>query len=297
MRTLIALRNTTPLAKLLLLWLITTALRSDVRAQSNETSVASGTLVLLGVSSTDITFAADSKSIAKIAGPRSNDRKIVPMTRFSMCATTNDVELSLVDPTSKKVIDDADLTEVLRQVAKDHPSKSTREAYSFLIGAIEDKLRDFYTRHQNINLPLLHVSVICSGYEFDSPEVLIADIHQSLNNKDFSPALAPLVMIAPPGYFASFGENQVCNELLDGSNDILKDFSKSILVQKYHHLKNSKRLAELTTSDLVEISHICLAATESDAGLSFDRNAFLVGPPNYYYVISKKTGERRIPEP
>lgn len=117
------------------------------------------------------------------------------------------------------------------------------------------------------------VSVVCVGYEFGFPVVFPSDVHFANFTKPYATSLAPDFTRGLVGAFSPFGQREVCNELITGTSPLLSRYRKKAIIQKYVQLKSKGKTAELTTNEFIELSKVCLEATESPSGRRFDPNA------------------------
>ena len=292
-----AIRTTKPLLLGLILLVPT---HIELR-KSIEVFTASGTLILLGVATTDITLASDGKNTPK--GERKSipigkipvgEQKIFPAGKYTACTLHNDVGIFAVR--SGRIVgkDNLAFTEIVRQWTLNHPNTTPRNAIYSLKMNIQEALRGYYARHEGTPLPEFRVSLNCIGYEFGSPELFSLDIREGPQNRNQEPSGQVKRLPVYPGFFMALGLNRVSNNLLSGSGSILSGYRTSDAVRKYRRLKESNRLSTITASDFLQLSRICLNATESRAGLEFDNRASEVGPPNKYAVISREKGFHQL---
>jgi hypothetical protein len=276
-------------------------------AQKNQTPsrksinvfTTSGTLILFGVTTTDITLASDGKNTPK--GEQKGvptgklpvgEQKIFAAGKYTACTLHNDVGIFAVSSGRIVATDSLVLTEIVRQWTVNHPDATPRNAFDALKKSIQEALRDYYVHHELRSLREIHVLLNCIGYEFGSPELFSIDILEGPQNKNLEPSGQPKETPLYPGYFVALGLNRVSNNLISGSGAILSGYRTADTVQKYRRLKESKRLSAITTTDLLHLSRICLNVTESRDGLKFDTCASEVGAPNEYAVISREKGFR-----
>jgi hypothetical protein len=102
--------------------LSTPARQQNARSESKEITVQHGTLILLGISKTDITLAADTEHSSEAQGIRKGADKITQIGNESAC-TLNDVA-SLGNG-----FDKADFSNVIKRWATNHPPRRPHERH------------------------------------------------------------------------------------------------------------------------------------------------------------------------
>jgi hypothetical protein len=284
----------TSLVSSLLLGLLPLALMKTEEREQSTISLSSGTLILVGASTTDIVIAADSRTNFKNRPPTSGEMKIFRISQNTACTIGN---VSRLDTSSamgsgKKNTTVIDFPAIVRDWARQHSKASQSEASGALSEIFRIKLKSLYSSRSTDKPPPIKVSLICLGYEFGVPSISIIDMSESPANKNFDPTATTVRSPMRPGVLVPFGQSGVCDDLLLDNNSVLAEFKNSPPVQIYRRLKGQKRQAELTTDDLLSLSRTCLLATESPIALKVDPQARAVGPPNHLAVISSKTGFR-----
>ena len=272
---------------MLLFMLSSPAKQQNARSESNEITVQHGTLILLGISKTDITLAADTEHSSEALGSRKGANKITQVGKEGACTLNNAASLG-------NGADKADFSKVIKKWATDHPAATVREASP----ALQHKIMDEYDRYMASHTSLLKgpvtVSITCVGYEFGSPVVFPSEVHFANFARPYAASLPLELSRGLVGAFYPYGQLEVCNELISGTGPLLSRYRAQAIVQKYARLKSEKKTAEFTTEEFIQLSKACLEATESPSGRRFDPNSKYVGPPNDYVVISDKNGFRRL---
>jgi hypothetical protein len=208
-------------------------------------------------------------------------------------------DIAIKDRTTRhKVLDQVDFSDLIREWATEHSSASPSQARDSLESVFREALRKFYTKyHYYSDLPTVIVNLTCAGYDNRSAVEFTTEIKEGLDNPnpDMEPISRDGHMNLPPGLFVPLGTDKVCKAILSGDQRIPKEYRDTKVAKKYRHLKDSQELAQLTTSDMIELSRTCLSATESKFATTFDPDAFGVGAPNAYAIISQDNGFRLLP--
>jgi hypothetical protein len=280
-------------ANLRLLVLILLAIHPLAEKESRKITATSGTLILIGASATDLTIATDSRA-TNGAGLKTTATKIFPISKFAVCTLNNAAGITL--RIGNEVLDTIQFDETIQRWANEHPTSSVKEAHEFLSQIITNEMATFLLLHRDIPPPRVIVSLVCFGYDSETSVLYTADIYAP-DSSDSKPFLRSGSFNPPPGFSLPLGESQICKDILGGNSPYLAKYRETLVVKKYHNLKDLGRLATITTIDLLELSKTCLVATESTEGLQFDQNAFLVGAPNYYAAISRRNGFHKLPPP
>jgi hypothetical protein len=283
------------LADLLMLGLITLSQQRHAQRESGMITVRSGTLIIVGVSKTDITIATDSKSEDLQHAVKTGEAKLVQVGTFAACTLSGNSRIDLNEPISNKPIESVDFGEILIQWARDHRSVSVApgKAHASVSELMKREMKRFYSSHRDVDIPPLRVTLACFGYHSAGVKAFVADLRESLTNENLEPSMVGGVEHElTPGFFFPFGVTSVCDDVLQGSSPLLQKYRQVGAVKKYRSLMSSGELALYTTADFIELSRTCLVATESKNGLGFDPHADLVGAPNEYAVISRKSGFR-----
>jgi hypothetical protein len=283
----------TRVASSMLLWLISIALLTNAESVTVENfNVEKGTLILFGVTNTDITIAADSKGISD-EGESSKEQKIFPISKFTACTLLGETQIVAEEGGSGKVEDKIDFSGLVRRWAIANSSASPRDAYSSLAKVFQDALRNFYMKHRNA--PPSSTVLTCIGYEQNSVVEFNGTFYESSAN--MLPSTNESNRTLPPGRFVPLGINLVCRLLLlGGDKRFPEEFRLVPVVKKYSNLGEVHAPNELTTSDMLQLSRECLSATESKFALAIDPNAVGVGAPNSYAIISRSSGFQLLPD-
>ena len=96
----------------------------------------------------------------------------------------------------------------------------------------------------------------------------------------------------PAGTIIGLGLPNVTNQILKGNDERLGKYRSAASVLKFR----TADIALLTANDLIRVSHVCLAATESAEGHAVDPDSVIVVPPNHFAVISRFSGFRNLPD-
>ena len=280
-------------ANVRLLGLIFLAIHPLAEKESRKIIATTGTLILIGASATDLTIATDSRATSG-AGLKTTATKIFPISKFAACTLNNAAGITLRN--GNEVLDTIQFGETIQRWASEHPTSSVKEAHEVLSQIITNDMGNFFLLHRDIPPPSVIVSIVCFGYDTETFVLYTDDIYAP-DSKDSKPFLRSGSFNPPHGFFLPLGESQICKDILGGNSPFLAKYRETLAVKKYHNLKDTGRLATITTIDLLELSKTCLVATESTEGLQFDPNAFLVGAPNYYAAISRRNGFHRLPSP
>jgi hypothetical protein len=254
-----------------------------------KVDIESGTLILIGATQNEITLASDSGASSKYEGIQSGHTKIFPLGRYSACALFRQSAFTI--RRGDAVLDRVDFADEITSWIATHPNLESTEAAPALAEAIRSALADFSTRNSQYSLES-DTSVVCVGFVNSIPTLTLTNI--AVAGRDKAISVKPTTFPMPPGFFVGLGLPAVTDEILRGTDSRFAGYRSEAAVQKFQNAgKNSIGLP--TAEDLITLSEICLAATESTVGHVFDPYSEIVVPPNHFAEISKAAGFRNIP--
>jgi hypothetical protein len=249
-----------------------------------------GTLILIGATRREITIAADSGSFSQRHGVEAGHAKIFPVGHYSACSIFRNAVITLRADNTK-----VDFGDELSQWIIAHPSAEFIEAAPLIAEKMRSALAVFIAKNLQFMQPPLtsRTSLICLGFSEGKPAAILNDIVMADANKPVTVASKSFQL--PPGFFMGLGLPDVAMSIVQGDDARLDKFRNRAPVKKYRTAVANKAIGTLTALDLISISRVCLAATESAEGRTVDPDTFIVVPPNHFVVISSSKGFRSLP--
>lgn len=255
-----------------------------------------GTLIIVGATSSSIVLAADSLAVHLLPGikPSTTNKKIIQIGKFAACFISGDASIRGLQ--NGKVVVKVDFAKTIVDWSKNHPNGQLAEAYSSIDAEILQSMKTFQGKTGFYADPVQSfTSFGCAGYIMGAPMLYISDYHAptSADITEHPTTLPPL----PPGYFAPLGTPRVSDEVTKANPAPQFSKFKNSALARYRKARESRNLSSITTKDLLQMSRMCLEATESPEGRAFDAGAKDVAPPNRYAVIDGRNGFRWVAAP
>jgi len=253
----------------------------------------SGTLILMGMSGNTIVLASDGLKFDTATGkPAPGDsKKIFPVGHFAACFIAGDLVARW-----KGVQEEVDFTKVIQEWSKAHTNAQLLEAYDAIDSKFDKLLNEM---HHKYGFPIdphgFVVQLGCAGLFMGAPKAYVSNyIAASRDHIERDPASWTI----RPGSFNPLAVNAVCDEIVrKRATNQFATYKTNPTIVRYRKTMASKSGQSISVNDLLEMSRVCLDATESDEGRRFEPRASTVGPPNRYAEIDDRHGFRWIPEP
>jgi len=257
-----------------------------------KTDSETGTLILIAATKNQITLAADSGSTSHYEGIQPGHTKIFPVGRYSACAIFRNAAITL--RLEDKVLNRVDFGDEVTKWIAAHPHAEVVEAAPAIADAMRSALTTFVEQNSRYMLSLTSdTSLICVGFSEAKPIAILNTI--SLTDPAKPIGVKHSNFQLPPGFLVGLGLPDVTTDVLQGNDQRLAKYRSKAPVQKYRIAVANKALGTLTAADLIMVSRVCLAATESAEGHVVDPDSVIVVPPNHFAVISRFSGLRNLP--
>lgn len=262
---------------------------ASVQSRTANIDSETGTLILVGATKNEITLAADSGSTSRYEGIQHGHTKIFPLGHYSACAIFRNAAIML--RFEDKVLDKVDFGDEVTKWIAAHPHAEAVEAAPSIAEAMRSALATFVAGNSQYILGLTSdTSLVCVGFSEAKPLALMNTI--SLADPAKPIIVTPDKYQIPAGTIIGLGLPNVTNQILKGNDERLGKYRSAASVLKFR----TADIALLTANDLIRVSHVCLAATESAEGHAVDPDSVIVVPPNHFAVISRFSGFRNLPD-